>query len=147
MLGSLLRGAVLLSALAACLARGEPSGSPSATAPDSETGMSEPLVFEGCPEHPGTLLGRLVTVVGTQTRAKQPTVCDFDVDGIAEHSGRQVRVTGVVGRSVIAPQSPGAEFAASRGPGVYWILSRSGGTGLSRPTPIGHGDRSPIEEK
>ena len=80
-------------------------------------------------------VGKVVTLVGPQTRTKQPTVCGVDVDGDYALSDRMVRVTGVLQRRVVPPyDSPvGSEIVATRGPGTYYSLVDEKRHELARP--------------
>ncbi|HMF44805.1 MAG TPA: hypothetical protein VKQ32_29225 [Polyangia bacterium] len=80
-------------------------------------------------------VGKVVTLVGVQTRTKQPTVCGVDVDGDYALSDKLVRVTGVLQRRVVPPYdpAPGMEIVATRGPGVYYSLVDEKQHQLARP--------------
>jgi hypothetical protein len=67
-------------------------------------------------------VGKLVTVVGVQTRTKIPTVVGIDIDGDYALSDREVRATGRLERYVIAPPSPEEPIMATRSPGTYYSL-------------------------
>jgi hypothetical protein len=84
-----------------------------------------------------SLVGKLVTLVGEQTRTKQPTVLGVDVDGDYSLSDETVQVTGILRRTVVERDpnegaAPG-EMVASRGAGTYYsIVDPETGT-LAKP--------------
>ena len=80
-------------------------------------------------------LGAVVTLVGVQTRTKQPTVCGADVDGDYALSDRTVRVTGVLHRTIVnRPEpKPGDEMVATRGSGTYYDVTDPKTGALARP--------------
>jgi hypothetical protein len=66
---------------------------------------------------------RNVTVIGVQTRTKQPTVNGVDVDGDWALAGRKVIAKGVLRRHVVRQHmEPEALLVASRGPGTYFSV-------------------------
>lgn len=80
-------------------------------------------------------VGKLVTIVGEQTRTKVPTVVGVDVDGDYELSDRRVRVTGILQRHVVEPREPDPEelAVATRGPGTYYSVVDPSTNTLAKP--------------
>jgi hypothetical protein len=80
-------------------------------------------------------VGKLVTIVGKQTRTKIPTVLGVDVDGAYELSERRVRATGVLERRVVEAREtkPGDLAVATRGPGTYYRLVDPSTKRLAKP--------------
>src|SRR5262245_36079921 len=68
------------------------------------------------PDQLEAVVGKTVTVIGTQTRTKIPTVCGADVDGEDALADREVIVEGVVKREVVTEVDP---MTANRGTGVF----------------------------
>lgn len=139
LLGVLPLGLLTLALSCGCsTGNGPPSTSGSSTSPSSTPGSASPQTssgaerqterpqapqrFEDCPEDLDALVGRRITLVGTQTRSKIPTVCGVDVDGDYQLSDEAVEVTGRLERHVIEPRPPDAPPVASRGPGTYYRL-------------------------
>ena len=77
-------------------------------------------------------VGKTVTLIGPQTRTKQPTVCGADVEGDYELSDKVVRVTGVLARTVVDNVDE-REQVATRGPGVYYSVEDPKTKRLARP--------------
>jgi hypothetical protein len=78
-------------------------------------------------------VGKLVTIVGVQTRTKTPTVVGVDVDGDYKLSDRRVRVTGILKQRVVEPRPKSEPIMASRGPGTYYYVVDPEGGKLARP--------------
>ena len=64
-------------------------------------------------------VGQEVTIVGLQSRTKQPTVCGADVDGDYALSDREVTVRGILHRLVTTDVDP---MTANRGPGTFYSV-------------------------
>lgn len=76
-------------------------------------------------------VGQRVTVRGTVTRTKQPTILGVDVDAEYALSDRTATATGVLRRYTIEPPDPDAT-EASRGPGTYYALRDPSGLELAK---------------
>jgi hypothetical protein len=76
-------------------------------------------VFITSPEQREAAVDKQVTIIGEQTRTKQPTVCGVDVDGDYELSNREVIVQGVLRRSVIVNVDTSMQ---TRGPGTFYSV-------------------------
>jgi hypothetical protein len=76
--------------------------------------------------------GKLVTVVGIQTRTRAVTVNGVDVDGDYDLSDRRVRATGTLHKRVVEPRKQSEPIVASRGPGTYYYLVNANGNGLAK---------------
>jgi hypothetical protein len=70
------------------------------------------------------VVGQRITLIGVQSRTKQPMVLGVDVDGDYALSDRRVRATGVLERRTVAPEpfDPDAPARTSRGPGTFYSL-------------------------
>ncbi len=88
---------------------------------------------DGCPRDLDALVGKVITLVGVQTRTRQPTVCGVDVDGDYELSDQVVRVTGKLHRTVVKPRPPEEPIVATRGPGTYYSIVDTQTRELARP--------------
>jgi hypothetical protein len=80
-------------------------------------------------------VGKLVTIVGEQTRTKVPTVLGVDVDGDYDLSDKRVRVTGILHRHVVEPREPDPDElpVATRGPGIYYSVVDPATNVLAKP--------------
>jgi hypothetical protein len=94
---------------------------PPAPAPVSNPSDSEPIIITD-PSQREAAVGKLVTVVGVQTRTKAPTVAGVDIDADDALADKRVRVTGILHKKVVEPRPPSAPIVASRGPGTYYHL-------------------------
>lgn len=125
------RVAWLLPLALACSRQAEPAASaaPTASAIGVEraapAGPAEPIVVTDAEQVPA-LVGKLVTLVGKQTRTKQPTVLGVDVDEDYSLADETVRVTGIVRRWVVERDPnegvPPEEMIATRGAGTYYSI-------------------------
>lgn len=97
---------------------------PKAPTPAPEPDPIPPVevLQDECPPDLESLVGQQITLVGTQTRTKVPTVCNVDVDGDYLLSDLRVQASGVLERFEILPAVPGEPIRATRGPGVYFRL-------------------------
>ena len=92
---------------------------------------------------PATLdahVGQLVTLRGTLTRTKIPTILGVDVEGPAPDAlaDRPAEATGTLEREVVTQEELDAQIAtmgqfANRGAGTFYRLVRPGGGGLASP--------------
>lgn len=118
--------AELLAALAAWHCATEPQPRPTAQRePPARAGgpssRAVPIVIDD-PAKREAAVGELVTVVGTLTRAKIPTVAGVDVEGEAALAGHRVTATGILRRRVVRAEDLEGPIAATRGPGTYYYL-------------------------
>lgn len=123
-----------VSVLACAQAPAVQSEPPPAPAPAPAPTQSSPgaLVITDASELDGAV-GQTVTLVGTQSRTKIPTVLGVDVDGSYEHSDRRVRVTGVLRKHVVVEPAPSAPITAARGPGTYYSIVDPDTQTLAKP--------------
>ncbi|MCY1071218.1 hypothetical protein OV090_41130 [Nannocystis sp. RBIL2] len=105
--------AFLIVLLAAC---GQ-AGSPPPAAPTALTDPGETVITDR--SQPAAAVGKTVTIIGPQTRTKQPTVHGVDVDGDYALSDRTVIVRGVLRETVVTEVDP---TVAGRGPGTYYAV-------------------------
>ena len=79
-------------------------------------------------------VGQRITIIGVQSRTKQPMVLGVDVDGDYALSDRRVRATGILERRTVAPKpfDPDAPAQTSRGPGTSYSLVDPQRGGLAR---------------
>jgi hypothetical protein len=80
------------------------------------------------------VVGQRITIVGVQSRTKQPMVLGVDVDGDYALSDRRVRATGVLERRTVAPTpfEVDAPARTSRGAGTFYSLTDPQRGGLAR---------------
>ena len=75
------------------------------------------------------LVGKRVELVGVVTRSKVPQILGIDLSELENHRGRNVRVTGILGRSDVTQaqideeeRRLGGKFA-NRGTGTFYHLN------------------------
>ena len=132
--------ALLLSATAGCGADRSAlpmpeSGAPTASDVTTSSRAAEaPLLIEERSQLDAAV-GKLVTIVGTQTRTKIPTVLGVDVDGDYELSDRRVQVSGILHRRTVEPKEPDPDElpVATRGPGTYYSVIDPATNTLAKP--------------
>jgi hypothetical protein len=143
-----MRAAVLVSLIAGCgtpAAHEEPMTKTPPTTPTSTptpAPTATPVLTD--PADLDRHVGQLVTLRGTLTRTKIPTLLGVDVAGPAPDAlaERPAEATGVLEREVVTQQELDRQIAemgqfANRGAGTFYRLIREGGGGLAEPRAAG----------
>ncbi|HUS65094.1 MAG TPA: hypothetical protein VMZ28_11150 [Kofleriaceae bacterium] len=134
--------AVILLLIAGCGTPAEEpmprTPTPTPTSTSTSTPTSPPVLTDAAEldRH----VGELVTLRGTLTRTKIPTILGVDVHGPASDAlaDRPAEATGTLEREVITQEALDAQIAemgqfANRGAGTFYRLVRPGGGGLAVP--------------